>query len=173
MTGQGDLSDVGRRIEELLDLLGSMPDRRARQCAEELLRLVLDLYGAGLERVLELGCAEGAPGGPALLERLLDDELVSSLLLVSDLHPLGLRARVERVLAGVSAAIPDGDARLLELDEEHHMVRVRLLAPDGTVPEAMAARLRKLVEQAAPEIVAVEIDRPGTPVRLRRKEAVP
>ena len=162
MTGPGSLQDVGDRIEELLDQLGGLPDRRARQWAEELVRLVLDLYGAGLERIVELGCADDAAGGDALLERLVADELVSSLLArprPPSAEPAGAgRARPRRdpgprwatATCAFSSSTRSGP-----------WSRVRLLSPDSTVPAAMESRVRKLLEQAAPEILEVEVDRPA------------
>jgi hypothetical protein len=77
-----------------------------------------------------------------------------------------------------------GDVRLLELDEEEGVVRMRLLAPEGAVPQAMEDRVRRILEQVAPEIARVDVDRPAhvrldralregadgtpTPVQLRR-----
>ncbi|MGZ4484722.1 MAG: hypothetical protein ACXVW8_10370 [Nocardioidaceae bacterium] len=48
-----DLRATGERIDALLDAAGA-GGVVARERAEELVRLVSELYGAGLERVLEL-----------------------------------------------------------------------------------------------------------------------
>ena len=52
MSGQ-DLTVVGERLEHLLEEL-RMLEPTARQRAEECIRLVTDLYGAGLNNVMEL-----------------------------------------------------------------------------------------------------------------------
>ena len=49
------------------------------------MRLVTELYGSGLARILEL--AEQATGPADLVARMADDEVVGSLLVVHDLHP--------------------------------------------------------------------------------------
>ena len=69
--------------------------------ATELLRLVTELYGGGLERVVALASGSVARA----LARLLDDDLVASLLLVHGLHPDSVPARVEQA-ARVGAAVP-------------------------------------------------------------------
>ena len=49
-----NLRAVGDRIESLLDELRAAADPRSYELAEELLRLVTELYGAGLSRLVEL-----------------------------------------------------------------------------------------------------------------------
>ena len=63
MSETEDLRAAGDRIEQLLDQLASLPDRRAGQWGEELVRLVTDLYGAGLEATIALAAAPDAPRG--------------------------------------------------------------------------------------------------------------
>jgi len=94
-----DPSACGERIELLLEA-SAAAGPVARERAEELVRLVVELYGTGLERVLELAHEAGALDDD-LLGALAADELVSSLLLVHGLHPYGVEERVERALDGV------------------------------------------------------------------------
>ena len=61
VTDAVDLRAIGDRIEELLDELQASADPRMLDRAEEILRLVTELYGAGLARVVEL-VRERAPG---------------------------------------------------------------------------------------------------------------
>jgi hypothetical protein len=77
-----DLRAVGDRIEALLDQLESTLEARAWEQVEDVVSLVTQLYGGGLARILELAGDDGA-----LRERLADDDLVASLLLLHDLHP--------------------------------------------------------------------------------------
>src|SRR4051812_49599203 len=63
-----DLRATGERIEVLLEA-ASAGGRVARERAEELVRLVVDLYGAGLERLLDIAYDTGR----------LDDELLDRL----------------------------------------------------------------------------------------------
>jgi hypothetical protein len=172
--GPVELARCGERIEQLLDQLASLPDRRAREWAEELLRLVTDLYGAGLARVVALGCRPGAPSGAELFDAMAGDELLSSLLVLHDLHPLGASERLERALGALQGSIGSADVRLLGVDERARTARVRLLA-DGWVgsPEALERLVRAKLLEAAPEIDEIEIDRPApaVPVSLRRRPA--
>jgi hypothetical protein len=171
-----DLRAAGDRIEQLLDQLGSLPDRRAGQWSEDLVRFVTELYGAGLARVIEMASEPDAPRGAALLNLLAEDDLVASLLLVHDLHPLSLRQRVEQVLADLRASFAEVDVRLVHLDEEQSRLRLRLVA-SGTSAKGTAAyerRVREAIESGVPELIEVDIDRllPATPVHFGRRSEV-
>ncbi|MGH9299379.1 MAG: hypothetical protein ACRDZT_05635 [Acidimicrobiales bacterium] len=151
----GGVADAGDVIEQLLEELGSLPDRRARVLAERLVQVVTDFYGAGLERMVELASATA----PGWLDELAGDPLVGSLLVLHDLHPLDVRERVERALGALRLSPGSGDVRLLELDEATGKVRVRLLV--SALGAATAERrTREAIERAAPELSGIEIDSP-------------
>ncbi|RRO18660.1 NifU family protein [Saccharopolyspora rhizosphaerae] len=149
----------GERIDQLLasfDASGPL----ARQRAEELVRLVSRLHGAGLERVLEITDEAGLLSGD-LLERFADDELVSSLLLLHGLHPHDVETRIERALERVRPYLGShgGDVRLLGVEDS--VVRLRMLGtcqgcPSSTVTLTLA--VEGAIEAAAPEIESIECD---------------
>jgi Fe-S cluster biogenesis protein NfuA len=156
-----DLRTIGDRIERRLDELRAAADPRVYDRAEEVLRLVTELYGAGLARVVEL-VGEGAP---AVMDRLVDDELVSSLLVVHGLHPETLVARIERSLESVRPFLAQhgGDVELLEIDADAGAVLLRLLGNCDGCPSS-AVTLQSAVERAivdaAPEIVIIDVVKP-------------
>ncbi|MBW8818979.1 MAG: hypothetical protein JF598_12315, partial [Streptomyces sp.] len=86
MSAVSSTEQTGRRVEEILDRLAESGDPAATAAAEELVRSLMDFYGAGLARILHLlSGASGASGEAAA--RLLGDDLVASLLVLHDLHP--------------------------------------------------------------------------------------
>src|ERR1700733_7677120 len=115
MPAPQNLRASGDRIEQLVEELRATAEPRTCARAEELLRLVTELYGAGLARVVELAGARS----PSLVGDLVADDLVASLLLVHGLHPEALAQRVEAALAKVRPLLSShgGDVELLELDE--------------------------------------------------------
>jgi len=172
-----DVRSLGDRIEQLLDGLQATGDRCARERAEELLRLVTELYGAGLARVMEVVDAEA----PELARRLAADDLVGSLLLVHDLHPDGLAVRVETALDSVRPflAAHGGDVELLAIDDHAGAVQLRLLGScDGCPSSAVTLQhaVQHAIVEAAPEIVRIDVDTPApdtsVPIALGRKPAV-
>jgi Fe-S cluster biogenesis protein NfuA len=155
-----NLRASGERIEQALAELERCADpARSLALAEELLRLVTDLYGAGLARVVDVVGARD----PALLSDLADDELVGSLLLVHGLHPSSLEARVEGALAKVRPFLArhGGDVELLGIDDARGAVQLRLLGSCDGCPSS-AATLQGAVEvailEAAPEVTKIVVD---------------
>ncbi len=174
-----DPRDVGDRIERLLDDLDSRLDPRAYEAVEDLVRLLTDLYGGGLARVIELAGASA----PDLLDRMADDELVASLLIVHGLHPSDLTARIATALESVRPFLAhhDGDVELIDVDADAGAVRLRLLGScDGCPSSSVTLKLavERAIVEAAPEIVRIDVDDAGaapvlagpvTPVSLSRK----
>jgi Fe-S cluster biogenesis protein NfuA len=154
-----NLRQSGERIEQALGELQQSADARSLNLAEELLRLVSDLYGSGFERVLEI-VRERAP---ELIDALASDELVASLLLVQGLHPDSIEARVEEALASVRPFLArhGGDVELVAIDDELGAVKLRLLGSCDGCPSS-AATLRGAVEVAvvekAPEVVRIVVE---------------
>jgi Fe-S cluster biogenesis protein NfuA/nitrite reductase/ring-hydroxylating ferredoxin subunit len=158
-TSSVDARSVGERIERLLDASAASGPKVGER-AEELVRLVVELYGAGLERVLELAYEAGALSDD-LLDALADDDLVSALLLVHGLHPYPLEERVTRALDQVRPYMGThgGDVELIEVTEDG-VVRLRMLGScDGCASSAVTLDLavKDAVEAAAPEVERIEV----------------
>lgn len=177
MSDQEQLRATGDQIEHLLDEIGRLPDRRAKEWAEELLRLVTDMYEAALSRMIESGCRPGAIAGPALLDTWAKDDLIASLLILHGLHPDGTRERVQRALEDLNPSLGAGDVRLLDIDPEAGTARIRALGDGTSGSQArIEALVLKVIEDVAPELTDVNLERPlpSTPVKLgRRPEAAP
>src|SRR5690349_20525363 len=106
---------TGDRVDAILAELTVSSDPRAATSAEELVRLLVELYGEGLRQVMTI--AGGAD--PALPERLAGDPLLASLLLVHDLHPVDTDTRVQRALDEVRPYLGShaGGVRYRGIDE--------------------------------------------------------
>jgi Fe-S cluster biogenesis protein NfuA/nitrite reductase/ring-hydroxylating ferredoxin subunit len=159
---EGDFRAVGERINALLDASAS-GGVVAKERAEELVRLVADLYGSGLERLLSILYELGRLDDEALAA-LAADDLVSSLLLVHDLHPYDIVTRVEQALDNVRPYLGShgGDVELLSVSED--VVRLRLLGScDGCPSSSVTLKLavEGAIEAAAPEIVRIDVDTGG------------
>jgi Fe-S cluster biogenesis protein NfuA len=150
-----DLRAVGTRIEELLGQLRATGDPGTAEVAEEVVRLVVELYGAGLERAVELA-------GPEALDRFVEDELVASLLVLHDLHPKDTETRVVEALDQVRPYLGShaGGVELLGVDPEG-VVHLRLEGScDGCPSSTMTVKLaiERAIEEAAPEVTRVEVE---------------
>jgi Fe-S cluster biogenesis protein NfuA/nitrite reductase/ring-hydroxylating ferredoxin subunit len=154
--------EAGARIDALL-AAGSAGGVVAQQRAEELVRLVADLYGAGLERMLDLLHERGVLTDD-VVDALADDDLVASLLLVHGLHPYPVQTRIERALAGLRPYLGShgGDVELVEVTADG-VVRLRMLGSCDGCPSSsvtLTLAVEGAIEAAAPEITAIEVEEP-------------
>jgi hypothetical protein len=147
--------EVGRRVEEIIDHLASGGDSEAARAAEELVRALMDFYGTGLARMVALLDAPMSKGEP--LAALLDDELVTSLLVLHDLHPEDTTTRISRALGSVRGY----PVELVSFDDATGTLHLRSAESSGCGCASTAAAGRQAVEDAlacfAPEVTTVEI----------------
>ncbi|MCA1005189.1 NifU family protein [Rhodococcus hoagii] len=147
---------AGDRIEALLDA-ASAGGPVARERAEQLVREVVDLYGEALGRVLTMTART-----PGLVDELARDELVSSVLLVSGLHPHDVETRVRTALDGVRPYLGShgGDVELVDVTDDG-VVRLRLLGSCHGCPSSavtLQLAVEGAVQAAAPETTAIEVE---------------
>ncbi|HEY4001085.1 MAG TPA: NifU family protein [Candidatus Xenobia bacterium] len=150
-------NETATRVQQALDRLHSLPDPRARQWGQEAVRALLELYGAGLERMLD--CVHKA--SPALLDELAKDPLVSSLMVVHNLHPWSVLDRIEQALEGVRPYLRShaGDVRLLEYAEG--VVRLSLEGTCHGCPSSsvtMKLAVEKAIMEAVPEALRIQVE---------------
>lgn len=115
---------------------------------------MVDLYGAGLRRIL-------ARLDEAAVRRLVADDLVASLLLVHGLHPHDVRTRVATALDSVRPYLGShgGDVRLLEVTGDG-VVRLELTGSCRSCPSSsvtLELAVEDAVRAAAPEITAIDV----------------
>lgn len=138
--------------------LGASPDPRAREQGEELVRLLMAFYGAGLARVMELA--------PDHAERLAGDPLVGSLLVLHGLHPVDTETRIRKALDGVRPYLGSHGGGVHFVGVEDDVARLRLEGscdgcPSSTVTVTLA--IEKALLEAAPEIARVHVENVAAP----------
>jgi hypothetical protein len=145
-------ADVIDRVESLVARLEQLPDPHARVTARQALSAVLALHRAGLSRILER-----LP--PVQLKALSMEPLVSSLLVLHDLHPSDLPARVKLAVERVRPLLALNGASVT-LDDDGADVHATLSVKP--VCGSSAGRLRTMLEQAlqnaAPDARSIQID---------------
>ena len=151
-----DAEAVGERVEALLSELRSQAGPQVAATAEELVGCLVELYGAGLARITEIVGEDES--GPKLMDKLVADPLVESLLLVHDLHPLDTSTRVRRAVEEVLPQLGShaGNVEYLGLDEAG-VLRLRL-EQSGCSADTVRDLIEKAVAGAAPEAAGVAIE---------------
>lgn len=157
MTG---VQQVGTRVEELLSALRANADGKVAATAEELVGLLVGLYGDGLAVIVAVLEEQGEPGA-AMLARLTDDPLVESLLLLHGLHPLDVDARIQLALDRVRPYLGSHAGGVQYLGVTDGVARLRLEGscngcPSSTVTVQLA--IQGAVEEAAPEVTEVVVE---------------
>jgi Fe-S cluster biogenesis protein NfuA len=140
------------RVESLLGQLEALPDPAARDTATEAMHALLDLYGEGLGRIVDV-LAERDDG--TLAEAFAGDELVAHLLLLHGLHPVPVQERVLGALEGVRPYMEShgGSAELLGVEEG--VVRLRLEGSCSGCPSSsitLKLAIEKAIFEAAPDV---------------------
>jgi Fe-S cluster biogenesis protein NfuA/nitrite reductase/ring-hydroxylating ferredoxin subunit len=148
------------RVQELQDRLDSVGDPATRKIAEELVSAVVQMYGAGLERILERMLVAGE-AGEQIAVALTDDQFLATLLLIHDLHPVPLEARVQEALDSVRPYMEShgGNVELLSLDNGIARIHLRGSCSDCSA-SAMTLELaiKQALEQAAPDLEGLEVE---------------
>jgi Fe-S cluster biogenesis protein NfuA/nitrite reductase/ring-hydroxylating ferredoxin subunit len=163
---QPQAAELVGRAERLLEELERLPDGAARDTATETIGALLDLYGEGLSRVVDV-VAERDSGG--LAEALASDELVAHLLLLHGLHPVPLEERLAGALDEVRPYLESHGGNVEVIGVDDGAVHLRLEGscsgcPSSTVTLKLA--IENAIRRAAPEIgeiVAEGADAPAAP----------
>jgi Fe-S cluster biogenesis protein NfuA/nitrite reductase/ring-hydroxylating ferredoxin subunit len=159
LEGDAQWRSAGDRIQTLLDAT-SAGGTVARERAEQLVREVVELYGAGLARIM---ATVGDGAGHGAVDRLVADDLVASLLLVHGLHPHDLRRRVSDALDRVRPYLGShgGDVHLLGIVGD--AVQLQFAGSCKSCPSS-AVTLELAVEDAiraaAPEVSSIDVVAP-------------
>ena len=149
-----DAQAAGERVEALLAELRAQAGPQAAATAEELVSCLVELYGAGLATIIKVVGEDR----PELMDKLVADPLVESLLLVHDLHPLDTSARVRRAVEEVLPQLGShaGDVEYLGLDDTG-VLRLRL-EQRGCSADTVRDLISKAVAAAAPEAAGIDIE---------------
>jgi Fe-S cluster biogenesis protein NfuA len=155
-----ELRERLHRMETLLQEVDSQPDSAARARTREIVQVLMEFHGAGLERMLERLSSSGEEG-QAQIDLLAQDDLISSLLLLYGLHPLPLDARVRQALEKVAPYIHSHGGNVELVGTEDGIVRLRLQGSCKGCPSS-AMTLKQTIEEAihekAPDIAGIEVE---------------
>jgi Fe-S cluster biogenesis protein NfuA/nitrite reductase/ring-hydroxylating ferredoxin subunit len=155
--------DLLLRVQELQARLDAADDEATREVAEELVSAVVQMYGAGLERVVG-ALLEAGTEGERLAATLAEDPVVVPLLLIHDLHPVPLADRVQGALEQVRPYMEShgGNVELLSLRDGVARISLRGSCSDCAA-SAMTLELaiKQALEDAAPDLEGLEVEGVG------------
>jgi Fe-S cluster biogenesis protein NfuA/nitrite reductase/ring-hydroxylating ferredoxin subunit len=117
----------------------------------EAVQAIVEMYGEGLARIMER--VDGAA--------LLDDDLVSHLLLVHDLHPVPLEERVRGALEEVRPYMESHKGGVELVSIENGVVRLRLEGSCSGCPSStmtLKLAIEDAIHKAAPDVEEIVAD---------------
>ncbi|MEA2332145.1 MAG: hypothetical protein QOH58_2283 [Thermoleophilaceae bacterium] len=142
------------RVQELTGRLEDLDDPACRGLAEELTAAVVQMYGAGLERIVELADA-------GTRDEMAKDGLVAGLLMIHDLYPVPIEERVAQALDTVRPYMESHGGNVELLGIENGIAKLRL---EGSCKSCRASSstlelaVRQALEEAAPDLDGMDVE---------------
>ena len=147
MASEKEFQEKMRQLGTLVGELDQMPGAGSKVATRELVQLLMEVHGAGLERMIELlsepGVEPGRPGS-AIIHRFGQDPIVSSLLLLYGLHPDTLETRVLQALDALKGRLRKFDSEVKLVSIHDGVVQLRLQT--GHARGSTIKDLRAIVE---------------------------
>lgn len=152
--------ELVERVQDLLGSLDEIADPVAQARVQELVGTVLELYGAGLERILGV-IADAGVGALNIRNALLDDGIVASLLLIHGLYPVPLEERIAEAVESVRPFLASHGGGVEILSVEDGVARLRLQGSCNGCPASASTlehALKEAIDEAAPDLLALEVE---------------
>ena len=160
MIDEKEFQQQVQKIGGLVRQLEAIADPASRAGAKELVQLLMDLHGAGLERMLELTFQAGEPGA-RIIDEMGNDPLVSSLLILYGLHPEDLQTRVERKLKQIQPKLfkMGAEAGLIDASDGNVRVRATVGAHScGSTAKTVKGIVEEAIYEAAPDLKSLAVE---------------
>jgi Fe-S cluster biogenesis protein NfuA/nitrite reductase/ring-hydroxylating ferredoxin subunit len=150
-----DINLQGERIQKLIERVEALPYPAAKELIQECMEAVLAFYGQGLTRILQV-VNEADAESQKVYRKLIHDDVIKGFLLIHDLHPLDVEARLGEALEKVRPYLKShgGNVELVSL--ENGIARLRL---QGTCQSCASSAvtlelaIKHAIEQACPDLV--------------------
>jgi hypothetical protein len=154
-----EFQDQVRQLGKLITQFDQMPEGSQKAACKELVQLLMDVHGAGLERIMEIVFESIGPG-PAIVEELGRDTITSSLLLLYSLHPDDLETRVNKAMDRMGPRLRKVSCSACLICIEEGAVQIRVTTSGhscGSATKDVRAIVEGGVYEFAPDVVSIEI----------------
>ena len=160
MIDEKDFQQRVQKIGGLVHEFETIADPASRTSAKELVQLLMELHGMGLERILGIVFQSG-DAGARIIDDLGGDRLVSSLLILYGLHPDDLQTRVERKLEQIGPTLHQmgAEAKLVTANGGDVRVRVRVEGHGcGSTKQTVQTAVEESIYEAAPDLTSLKVE---------------
>ena len=121
---------------------------------QELTSAVVQMYGAGLERIVELADA-------GTRDEMSKDSLVAGLLMIHDLYPVPIEERVAQALDTVRPYMESHGGNVELLGIEDGIAKLRLAGSCKSCrasSSTLELAVRQALEEAAPDLLGMDVE---------------
>jgi hypothetical protein len=148
VVSEKEFQEKMRRLGALVGELDQMPGGSSKVATKELIQLLMEVHGTGLERILELV----KEAGGTITHRIGEDPIARNLLLLYGLHPDDLETRVVKALDAIKGRLRklDCEAKLVSIHEGAVQVRLDI---SGHAHGSTRKDLRSIVEGGIYDLV--------------------
>ncbi len=157
-----DQQALCERIETLLAGFDGAPaPGKARAQAEQLVSALMQLYGGGLCRMMEIVDETDKAVCEPLFDRFASDPMVAGILSLHGLHPVPVEERVHRALESVRPYLKSHAGNVEILDIRGSVVHIAMAGScDGCPSSAQTVKnaIERAIFDAAPEISEVRAE---------------
>ena len=160
MADSKDFRQDMQRIGGLVQEIESIADPAVRTATQDLVRSLMDLHGAALEKALTIVAESGEPG-MGIIDRLGRDSLVSSVLILYGLHPEDLETRVVKAVDRLRPELRKQGCEVELLGVNTGAIRLRVQIGShtcGSTAKTVQAKLEGAMYDAAPDLTSLGIE---------------
>jgi len=148
-----------RQLGKLVTQFEQSPESSAKVAGKELVQLLMELHGRGLERAMEI-VFESSDKGQETIDRMGRDPVVGSLLLLYSLHPDTLDVRVQSAIERLRPRLRKLSCAIELESIDEAAVRIRLAIASHSCGSS-TKDIRTIVEDAvyefAPDITTLTL----------------
>lgn len=160
MANDVEFREQVKKLGALIAQIDQFPDGPQKAAGKEVVQLLMEIHGDGLERMMEI-VFESCDAGQKAIDELGQDPIVSSLLLLYSLHPDPLTTRVGKALDRLRPRLRKLScaAELVSIDEG--VVTVRLATAGhscGSSTQEMRALVEEGIYEFAPDLASLHIE---------------
>ena len=168
-----------QQLGKLIAELEQMPDSPLKVATGELVHLLMEVHGAGIERMMEV-VFDSDTAGSQTIDKMGDDPIVRSLLLLYSLHPEDLQTRVQKSLLALRARLRKLNYGVELISLEQGTVHIQVESSGhacGSTTQKVRAMVEEGVYEYAPDVTSLVVlgleDQPSSGFVTLESLAVP
>jgi Fe-S cluster biogenesis protein NfuA len=159
VANDGEFQEQVRHLGKLVAQFDELPDSAAKVAGRELVQLLMEVHGRGLERAMEI-VFDAGNFAPGIVDKMGQDPIVGNLLLLYSLHPDEFETRVQKAVERMRPRLRKLSCTVELEDVRDGAVRVRL-STSGHSCGSSTNDLRSIVEDGmyefAPDVTSLEV----------------